>query len=205
MLPTPIREKLSTLSYGRCGSYNHGCPSPNGRCLPNPAHFLLKNALIFHPVLSVCTCMCCAPWPGSENDTLLTVFMIVIPGNWHFWKKQLILGNGLCYKWPTHIKRCPTPALCEKSWVIQNQLAVIPAVCNFLSIKICMGNIKTGRIEWYHFPVAHAMYVEVTLVLIFFPIQTSIEQKCKCAPLVLHQFVRHKYLHEDQSMGQTVV
>ena len=54
------------------------------------------------------------------------------------------------------------------------------------------------------FPVAHSMYAEVTLNLIF-PIQTSIEQKCKRAPLVLHRFVRHKYLHEDHSMAQTVV
>ena len=39
----------------------------------------------------------------------------------------------------------------------------------------------------------------------FFPIQTSIEQKCKRAPLVLHRFVRHKYLREDHSMAQTMV
>ena len=41
----------------------------------------------------------------------------------------------------------------------------------------------------------YAMYAEVTLVLIF-PI-------CKHAQLVLHQFIRNKYLREDQSMGQT--
>ena len=34
----------------------------------------------------------------------------------------------------------------------------------------------------------------------FFPIQASIEQKCKRAPLVLHRFVRHKYLREDHSL-----
>jgi len=44
------------------------------------------------------------------------------------------------------------------------------------------------------------MYAEVTLNLIF-----TIEQKCKRAPLVLHRFVRHKYLHEDHLMAQTVV
>ena len=54
-------------------------------------------------------------------------------------------------------------------------------------------------------PVAHSMYAEVTLNLIFFPIQTSIEQKCKRAPLILHRFVRRKYVHEDHSMAQTVV
>ena len=48
------------------------------------------------------------------------------------------------------------------------------------------------------------MYAEVTLILIF-PIQTSIEQKYKRAPLVLHRFVRHIYLREDHSMAQTVV
>ena len=50
----------------------------------------------------------------------------------------------------------------------------------------------------------HSMYAEVTLNLIF-PVQTSIEQKRKRAPLVLHRFVRHKYLHEDNSMAETVV
>ena len=44
-----------------------------------------------------------------------------------------------------------------------------------------------------------------TLVFIFSHIQTSIEEKCKRAPLVLHRFVRHKYLREDHSMAQTVV
>jgi len=30
--------------------------------------------------------------------------VVAIPEDWHFWKKQLFLRNGLCYKWPTHIK-----------------------------------------------------------------------------------------------------
>ena len=80
-------------------------------------------------------------------------------------------------------------------------LAVFFAKVQYLYFK---RKLSTSSIEWYHFPVTHAMYAEVTLVLIF-PIQTSIEQKCKHVPLVLHWFVRHKYLCEDHSMAQTVV
>ena len=48
------------------------------------------------------------------------------------------------------------------------------------------------------------MYAEVTIISIFL-MQTSIEQKCEGALLVLHRFVRYKYLCEYYSMGQTVV
>ena len=67
------------------------------------------------------------------------------------------------------------------------------------------SKLLVSSIWWYQFPVAYSMYAEVTLIFNFFPIQTSIEQKCKSAPLVLHQFVRRKYLREDHSLAQTVV
>ena len=47
-------------------------------------------------------------------------------------KKLLILRNGLCYKRPMHIKQCPTGcSLQKKSWVVQNQSGLVPAVFNF--------------------------------------------------------------------------
>ena len=39
----------------------------------------------------------------------------------------------------------------------------------------------------------------------FFSHTNSIEQKCKRASLVLHCFVRHKYLREDHSLAKSVV
>ena len=80
-------------------------------------------------------------------------------------------------------------------------LAVIFVKVQYLYFR---RKLSVSSIWWYQFPVAHSMYVEVTLTLIF-PIQTSIEQKCKRTPLVLHRFVRHKYLREDHSLAQTVV
>ena len=80
-------------------------------------------------------------------------------------------------------------------------LAVIFVNVQYLYFR---RKLSVSSIRWYQFPVAHSMYAEVTLILIF-PIQTSIEQKCKRAPLVLHRFVRHKYLREDHSLAQTVV
>ena len=44
-------------------------------------------------------------------------------------------------------------------------LAVIFAKVQYLYFK---RKYSACSIEWYHFPVAHAMYAEVTLVLIFF-------------------------------------
>ena len=80
-------------------------------------------------------------------------------------------------------------------------LAVIFVNVQYLYFR---RKLSVSSIQWYQFPVAHSMYAEVTLILIF-PIQTSIEQKCKRAPLVLHRFVRHKYLREHHSLAQTVV
>ena len=83
----------------------------------------------------------------------------------------------------------------------QEALAVIFAKAQYLYFR---RKLSVSSIRWYQFPVAHSMYAEVTLILIF-SIQTSIEQKCKRAPFVLHRFVRHKYLREDHSMAQTLV
>ena len=44
-------------------------------------------------------------------------------------------------------------------------LAVIFAKVQYLYFK---RKYSACSIEWYHFPVVHAMYAEVTLVLIFF-------------------------------------
>ena len=81
-------------------------------------------------------------------------------------------------------------------------LEALAVIFEYLYFK---RKLSVSSIWWYQFPVAHSMLVEVTLILIFFPIQTSIEQKCKHAPLVLHRFVRRKYLCEDYSLAQTVV
>ena len=64
--------------------------------------------------------------------------------------------------------------------------------------------LSASSIEWYHFPVVHSMYAEITFTLIF-PIQTSLNEKCKHASLVQYRFLRYKYLCEDHSMAQTVV
>ena len=68
-------------------------------------------------------------------------------------------------------------------------LAVIFAKVQYLYFKRIKASASS--IEWYHFPVAHAMYAEVMFVLIF-PIQTSLNKNVKHARFVLHQFVRHK-------------
>ena len=41
--------------------------------------------------------------PGVEPRTPL----VAISEDWNFWKKQLVLRNGLCYKVPMHIKWDP--------------------------------------------------------------------------------------------------
>ena len=46
-------------------------------------------------------------------------------------------------------------------------------------------SFQQAQLTVTHFPVAHSMYAEVKN----FSIQTSIEQKCEGAPLVLHQNV----------------
>ena len=51
-------------------------------------------------------------------------------------------------------------------------LAVIFARVQYLYFK---RKLSASSIDWYQFPVAHSMYAEVTLVLIF-PIQTSIAE-----------------------------
>ena len=64
------------------------------------------------------------------------------------------------------------------------KLAVIFAKVQYLYFR---RKLSASSIEWYHFPVVHSMYAQVH----FFPMQTSIEQKCKHVLLVLHRFVRH--------------
>ena len=62
-------------------------------------------------------------------------------------------------------------------------LVAMPDVQNFFHkvLAVIFANLYFRRkllassIEWYLFPVAHSMYAEVTLILIF-PVQTSIEQ-----------------------------
>ena len=61
-------------------------------------------------------------------------------------------------------------------------LAVIFVKAQYLYFR---RKLSVSSIRWYQFSVAQSMYAEVTLILIF-PIQTFIEQKCKRAPLVLH-------------------
>ena len=78
---------------------------------------------------------------------LLLVHLLAPKSNsaedWNFWKKQLVLRNGLCCKWPRHTKQCPNgwcltlimASVCNfrrKLW--QSRIA---AVCNKLYIKYC--------------------------------------------------------------------
>ena len=41
--------------------------------------------------------------------------ILAIPEDWHFWKEQLVLRSGLCYKRPTHIKRRPIGCSLQKT------------------------------------------------------------------------------------------
>ena len=71
------------------------------------------------------------------------------------------------------------------------KLLSLSASCDLCKSSISIPQKKTFD-ELYQvtpFPVVHAMYAKVTLILIF-PIQTSIKQKSKHTPLVLHYFVK---------------
>ena len=66
--------------------------------------------------------------------------------------------------------------------------------------------ISASSIKWYHLRMQC-----MRKLCSFFISNTNFHwakvllEKCKCAPLLLHRFIRHRYLREDQSMWQTVV
>ena len=56
-----------------------------------------------------------------------------------------------------------------------------------------------SSIKWHHFPVAHSMYVEVTVILIF-PIKLPLNKKAKA--LALHQYISYKRLMKTIQCGK---
>ena len=97
------------------------------------------------------------------------------PHNSDVRRSKLLSGSARC-----DLCRSPISILQKKA--IGELYPVVPvSSCAF---NVCMRKLRSFK---------------------FFPIQTSIEQTCKRAPLVLHGFVRHKYLREDHSLAQTVV
>ena len=124
---------------------------------------------------------------------LLLVHLLAPKSNsaedWNFWKKQLVLRNGLCCKWPRHIKQCPNgwclslimASVCNfrrKLW--QSRIA---AVCNKLYIKYC----KISN-NWYT-PFSKNKKKKLILVHQFICI-------CKNKIIIL-LFVQQKHKHNE--------
>ena len=77
-----------------------------------------------------------------------------------------------------------------------------PRIGAKLDVQNLRRKLLASSIKWYHFPVMHSIYAVVTLILI---LSHTNFQKSKGTLLALYQFIRYKYLREDQSMGQTVI
>ena len=87
---------------------------------------------------------------------------------------------------------------------------VMPDVQNYFIKALAVSNIYTSEDFGELYGVISFSSRAINVCgsyghLNFFPYKLSLNKKREGAPLVLHRFIRYKYLREDHSMGQTVV